>query len=272
MQPIKSAEKSGILYRVWDVTEPQALVVLVHGLCSHSGRWEFLAETFKQAALATYAIELQGFGATTGHPGHIPSFFRYYADVMSLIAVARHEHPGKKVFLLGESMGGLITFIMASIVPPVADGVICFSPSFKDKLQFGKGNIAKIIFAMLYNRRKTFHVPFTAEMCTRDAACQSALDNDRLAPKKASAQMLGNILVQQHCARSVVDKISMPVLIQLAGSDSMVDATISKKIFRSLPLDDKTLIDYPEHVHALSIDSGRELVFEDTIMWITRHV
>ncbi len=272
MPPIKKDETSGVLYRVWDVEQARATVVLIHGLCSHSGRWESLVEAIHRAGIAAYAIELQGFGETSGQRGHIPSFSRYYADILSLIALVRKHHPDNKVFLLGESMGGLIAFVLASIIPHIANGVICYSPAFKSKLSFSTADTLKIFFALLYRRSKTFEVPFTAAMCTRDEEWQTTLDQDPLAPRRASAQMLVNIVAQQRCALSVLKKISVPVLIQLSGGDRIVDARESKKIFRKLVLEDKTLIDYPEYAHALSVDSGRELVFMDTLAWIVRHL
>ncbi|MBN1493679.1 MAG: alpha/beta hydrolase, partial [Candidatus Omnitrophica bacterium] len=98
------------------------------------------------------------------------------------------------------------------------------------------------------------------------------LDNDPIAPRKASAQVLVNILIQQRLARSVVDKVSVPLLMQVAGNDVMVDPHAARTMFQQLTIEDKTLIEYPEHVHAIAYDLGRELVFEDTIAWIARHL
>ncbi|MFC1809108.1 alpha/beta fold hydrolase [Candidatus Omnitrophota bacterium] len=272
MQEIKTDEKTGILYRESTVFGPKAIVVLVHGLCAHSGRWEFLAEALAAVSVKSYAIELQGFGETTQLKGYISSFSYYFKDIIRLISLAREEHPNRKVFLCGQSMGGLLTFVMASITPSVADGIICLSPAFKNMIPFSSFEKFKIIASLLYNRRKQFPVPFTAQMCTRDEGYQKILDNDNKAPRRATSQMLLNILIQQLCAHSVKGKLSLPVLFQLAGNDSMVDSKVSKEIFKELSIEDKTVIEYPEHVHALSYDCDRNLVFDDIINWIFRRI
>ncbi len=41
----------------------------------------------------------------------------------------------------------------------------------------------------------------------------------------------------------------------------------NRKVFKKIAFADKTLIEYPEMLHALSLDIGRENVFRDIIDW-----
>src|SRR4030042_251356 len=60
------------------------------------------------------AVELRGFGRTPERPrGHIGSFRIWYRDILELRDIIGRDFPGKKVFLLGESMGGLLAFNLA---------------------------------------------------------------------------------------------------------------------------------------------------------------
>src|SRR3989339_1481917 len=113
-----------ILYRRWQAQEPQAALLLVHGLGAHTGRWEFMADFFQRNNISSYALELKGFGQTQGERGDIDSLNTYFQDIRSLSDIIRQENPGKKIFLLGESMGALICFLFAALEPRLFSGLI----------------------------------------------------------------------------------------------------------------------------------------------------
>jgi alpha-beta hydrolase superfamily lysophospholipase len=69
-----------------------------------------------------------------------------------------------------------------------------------------------------------------------------------------------------------MNQLKTPVLFLLAGKDLLVDPRESESVFKKLKIKDKTLIKYPEMLHALSIDLGREKVFEDIFSWLTKRI
>jgi alpha-beta hydrolase superfamily lysophospholipase len=84
----------------------------------------------------------------------------------------------------------------------------------------------------------------------------------------ASARLLYSTLAAQVRALTGKLDITIPVLFLLAGDDQLVDPGMSEKVFARLRTADKNKILYPGMYHALSIDSGREKVFEDVIEWV----
>jgi alpha-beta hydrolase superfamily lysophospholipase len=58
-----------------------------------------------------------------------------------------------------------------------------------------------------------------------------------------------------------------PALFLVAGGDRIVDSAASEKVFRGLASRDKTLIDFPGMYHSLSIEMGKEQVFEEILRW-----
>lgn len=273
MQPIRTDPQTGILYRRWQAASPKAVLLLVHGLGGHSARWSFLADYFQQNNISSYGIELKGFGETQGLRGHIDSFKIYYNDVRSLYRIIKNENPDKKVFILGESMGGLMAFLMVITDPNLFSGVICLVPAFASAMKFSILEYVKILSSVLYNRRKQFTVPFTSQMCTQDVEYQKVMDSDTLKEHRlATSGLLFNILIEQVRAQKLKDKLITPVLFQLAGKDVMADARVGRKAFQSLKLKDKTIIEYPDMFHALSIELERKKVFDDTLKWMQTRV
>ncbi|MFA6216477.1 MAG: lysophospholipase [Candidatus Omnitrophota bacterium] len=264
--------KTGIIYRQWAVSSPQAIVLLIHGLGGHSGRWGYLTHFFQQHSISSYALELKGFGETKDLKGHIDTFKTYFSDIFSLYTIIGRENPGKKVFLVGESLGGLIAFNMVILNPAIFDGLVCISPAFASRLKFSPLEYIKIFSAFFTNPRKQFKMPFDAQMCTGDAAYQKMMDLDPREHRLATPKLLVHSLFWQLRAELFLYKIKIPSLFLLAGEDKLVDPRISKMIFKALTIKDKTLIEYPDKYHALPIESGREQVFEDMRVWLEKRI
>lgn len=61
-------------------------------------------------------------------------------------------------------------------------------------------------------------------------------------------------------------------LFLVAGDDKMVDSRASMEIFKRLKVKDKTLVEYPGMYHSLSIELGKEKVFEDLLKWVEKRI
>ncbi len=262
--------KSNVMYRKWEALSPKAGMLLIHGLGGHSGRWEFLAHSLVKKHIACYAVELKGFGGTQGLKGDIGSFRAYFDDINALYAIVRKDHPGIKIFLAGESFGGLLAFLTAVSGSSVFDGLICISPAFRSRLKFSLIERARIFLACLHNPRRQFTVPFNPRMCTQDIVYQKVMEEDAPEHRFATARFLINTLAAQMRAYVLKDRLNMPTLFLIAGNDAMVDSRASLDIYGKLQVKDKTLIRYPGMFHALSIDLGRETVFADIAAWLEK--
>jgi alpha-beta hydrolase superfamily lysophospholipase len=246
---------------------------LLHGIGAHTGRWNFFAEYFSQKGISCYALELRGFGETAERPrGHLETFEIYYQDIKTMAALIGRENPGKKAFLVGESLGGLLAFVLAAREPKLFDGLIFMSPAFKNAIKFPLIDYLIMLPALLFNPQIMLAVPFTSTMCTRDLAYRQVMDSNPLELRKASVKYLLYIIVAQVQSAPLTKKIQGPVLFMLPGLDCMIDRSASRKIFKALVTQDKTLIEYPDMFHALYIDLGREKVFADILRWLENHL
>ena len=264
---MKTDEKTGVLYRQWEAPSAEVFFLLVHGLGGHSSRWEFLSQFLLQNRISSYAIELKGFGETKDLKGHIDSFEIYFQDLLAIRNIINQEHRGAKVFLLGESLGGLLAFLLAIRTPNLFHGLICLSPAFKGSLKSPFMDYVKVFVSMFFNPRKQFPVPFNAQMCTRDTDYQGVMDSDPREHRLATAKLLIELFLAQIRAGFLKHKLSIPTLFLTSGKDFLVDTKAISGIFKKLVVKDKTIIDYPDMYHALPIELGREKVFADILKW-----
>ena len=266
---------TNILFRRWAASpaSPKAVFLLVHGLGAHSARWNFLAGHLAERGFASYAVELRGFGRTPERPrGHIGSFRVWDRDILELGDIARRENPGKKIFLLGESMGGLLAFNLACRNADKFAGQVLIAPAFKNGMKFPFSVYLKLVAFLLVKPTMMVDLPFTSEMVTRDPEYLQVMNASPDELRVTSLKCLFNFLPEQTRSRRLAKKLAVPTLFLIPGVDLLVDERAGRKMFRKLPLADKTLLEYPNMLHALSIDLGREKVFNDILDWAAPRV
>lgn len=104
--------KQARLYRPENASEIRGCIQIVHGMAEHQGRYQGVAEFFKQAGFAVATSDLRGHGDNVtsdedlGHFGDVPELV---SDVKEIFDYLKEEFPGKPLILLGHSMGTLVS-------------------------------------------------------------------------------------------------------------------------------------------------------------------
>ncbi len=99
-----------IFWRSWspDDGTARALIVLVHGLGEHSGRYDHVVARLVGQGYAVHALDHRGHGRSDGPRALIEDMDDAVADLDTLVDMAVAAQPGLPVFMLGHSMGGLL--------------------------------------------------------------------------------------------------------------------------------------------------------------------
>jgi len=268
---LKSADGK-VFYAGWETSSPNAVIVLVHGLGGYSGRFFELGPFLAGKGLQVYAIELKGFGGSPSEKGHIGNFKTYTEELKTLVKLAKNKTPGKKVFVFGESMGGLITLDFSMHHRDMIDGIILVSPALKDRLPIPTRKKIAIFLTSIFNPRRRFNAEFNAEMFTRDPAMAKKINEDPMEVRSLSAKFFLSIMKALIYVNMNPKRIKLPLLMLLAGKDKMVSSEAAGKFFRKVSSKDKELKSYSDMYHALYVDKGREKVFDDIVDWIEKHL
>lgn len=122
---------------------PKAVLVLVHGMAEHKERYYPLMTFLSEMGFACVITDLRGHGATVTSADDLGYFGKkgkaaLIADTRTVVEWAREQYPGKKVFLLGHSMGSLIVRSFLKEHDTAIDGlVVSGSPSKVDIAPLG---------------------------------------------------------------------------------------------------------------------------------------
>jgi len=97
-----------IYVRTWPNPDATFLALIAHGYGEHIGRYEHVAERLVAEGAVVVGPDHLGHGRSAGERALIEDGEDLTADLHAVAELARGEHPGLPVVLIGHSMGGLI--------------------------------------------------------------------------------------------------------------------------------------------------------------------
>jgi alpha-beta hydrolase superfamily lysophospholipase len=264
-----------IFYRKFQASDERARLVVAHGLGEHSGRYGNVVNRLLPANYTLWIPDHRGHGQSGGKKGHVLNFEQYLLDLRLMVEMARENLPeDRKIFLLGHSMGGLIALCFALQNPELIDGVIASSPALGVAVEVPAvksilGNVMSFIWPGLLLGNE-----LDATKISRDESVVSAYQNDPLVHDRVSARWFTEIMSTMGEVNRQASRIQIPVLMQVAGDDHLVNAQSSKHFFENLVVDDKTLHVYDDLYHEIynEIVDQRQKVLGDLESWLENHL
>ncbi|MBX9948346.1 MAG: alpha/beta fold hydrolase [Candidatus Obscuribacterales bacterium] len=130
---IPSAEAKSAPLISWlppEGVKPQVAMLCIHGFSLHKGSFTAFGKVMAKDGVATYALDLRGFGESKSKAIHTElDFDGSMADIKAILQQIRKTHPGLPVIVLGESMGGAIALRAAALYPELVSGLIASVPA-----------------------------------------------------------------------------------------------------------------------------------------------
>ncbi|WP_189402526.1 alpha/beta hydrolase [Arenicella chitinivorans] len=272
MQTISEQLDGDYYYRSWPVHgNVKAVVVLVHGLGEHCQRYDALANYLGNQGYAVCGMDLPSHGNSSGTPGHINRFSQFSDAVLSLYARTRAIYPDLPVFLLGHSMGGLISANLLLDHQDKFRGALLSSAAIQSPQEppAWQVSIIKAIAAIL---PKTPVLALDASGISRDPAVVEAYMCDPLVSKsKLSARFLLGLRQTMDRVLAEASQITLPILIMHGGADVMTAPEGSEKLFSCVASQDKQLKIYPGLYHEIFNEPEAESVYADVLAWLDAH-
>lgn len=103
---LKETDKGIIRGYHWPLPDPGRVACIVHGIGEYGGRYDRVAECFRNRGTAVLSMDLRGHGDSIGPKGHCAPRAEVLEDISDLLLYARKQYPGKDITLYGHSMGG----------------------------------------------------------------------------------------------------------------------------------------------------------------------
>jgi len=270
----KSVDGLDLFYQAWLPEEPpKATFAIVHGYGEHSGRYLNPVEYFVPRGYAAYAFDHRGHGRSPGDRGHVNRFSEYLADVQEFLKLVRAAQPDRKLFLMGHSMGGLVSLMYAIHHPQDMDAVIASSPFLGIAVKATGWKVA--LARTLSNILPAFSMANTdlhSEDLSHDPDVVSAAEQDMQSHRKITPRWFTETVAAQASALEHAAELQVPLLIVYAGGDKIADANVTPLFFERVAHPDKTIHVYKDYYHEIFNELGKEAVFKDIEEWLAGRV
>lgn len=264
-----------LFIRACDVENERGRIVLSHGLGEHSGRYSHIIDMFTQKQISVWALDHRGHGQSEGIRGHVQNFQQYINDLDRVVDKSREKKADDiPFFLLGHSMGGLIAASYAFQHGSKLDGLILSSPGLGMIVEVPviKSILGKLMSSLWPSL--TLSNELDSSKISHDQHVVDAYNKDPLVHDRVSARWFTEYLAAMEMAQKSVSTLSMPILMQIAGDDHLVNARTSKEFFSQLKMDDKTLHVYDGLYHEIYNETKdeRAKVLKDLGEWLDKRI
>ncbi|UVI27492.1 alpha/beta hydrolase [Paenibacillus spongiae] len=277
------------------------IVQLVHGSCEHAGRYESFAEYLTGRGLVVFANDHRGHGQSAqnsedfGYFGERDGWALMVDDLHHLTKLVREAYPGKRLTMLGHSMGSFMARHYAVKYGEGLDGLILTGTAHYGRLLL---RLARLIAAWeVWSRGSRFKSTFLYRMTYQSF-------NHRFQPIRTDQDWLSRdqtivdqFVADEHCGfiftasgfRDMFDGLlfitdrtnishtpkSLPTIL-LSGTDDPV-GTYGKMVeeayhaYRAAGLTDVTMKLYDGMRHEILNEIEREQVYDDIMKWLQAH-
>lgn len=266
---LRTLAGASLYYQSWAPDDsPTAVLLIVHGLAEHSGRYQHFAAFFVARKYAVFALDHVGHGKSDGDRCHLGRFSEYTDGVSLLLEQVHEEHPGAPVFLIGHSMGGLIAtrFLIerqADLAGCVLSGAALKAPAEPPAIQ----RLLLRFFSKVVPKLRVLQLD--GSQVSRDPAVVDKYRNDPLVfTGKVTARLAEQIFSEMRSVKDQFDRIRLPVLILHGSEDGLTSPQGSKMLHEKVASSNKKLIIYDGLYHEVYNEPEQDEVMTDVVNWL----
>jgi alpha-beta hydrolase superfamily lysophospholipase len=273
-----AADGLELYWQSWVPASPLGLLVIVHGLAEHGGRYRDTAQDFAASGWAVFAGDLRGHGRSANVPVagrvHIRRFTDYFLDADAFIEIAREHHAGLPLFLLGHSMGGLITIRYVLQHPAGQAGAIISSPALGTHPDFKPPALLRILVSVLDRLAPRLRFPsdLDTQAISRDPEVVRAYLDDPLVSSKVSARWYAEILRSMQQAHVDAHTLQIPMLLMQSGSDRLVDPAAPARWAGAAPPGRVEVVNWEGLYHEMFNEPEKPKVRQRTLDWLKQQL
>ncbi|CAI9286411.1 unnamed protein product [Lactuca saligna] len=259
----------------------KAVVFMTHGYGSDSS-WCFqkICIAYAKWGYAVFAADLLGHGRSDGLHGYIGDMDKVAATSLSyFLSVRRSEqYSNLPAFLLGESMGGLITILMYfQSDPDTWSGLILSSPLLVIPEGMIPSKLHLTMYGLLFGLADTWAAMPDSRMVAKAIKDVEKLKIIAVNPKRYAGKprvgTMREIVRMTNYVQNNFEKVKVPFFVAHGTSDGLACYTGSEMLYEKAVTakEDKTLKLYEGMYHSLiqgEPDDAVALVLGDMKAWI----
>lgn len=232
-----ASDGDNVAIQDWPLEQGQTLrgvVLLVHGLGEHAGRYGVLAHHLNDWGFAVRGFDQYGHGESGGLRGGLPTATRLLDDLADVVDSTRARMtPKTPLILLGHSMGGLVAARFVALAMRPIEALVLSSPA----LDPGLNAVQKLLLAVLPKIAPNLRVGngLDPSLISHDPAVVAAYGADKLVHDRISGRLARFIADGGPATVAQASTWKVPTLLLYAGADKLVNPAGSRAFAAAAP-------------------------------------
>jgi alpha-beta hydrolase superfamily lysophospholipase len=263
--------------RLWcESSVPVGVLLVVHGLGDHGGRYQPLAESLVAQNWCTYAFDLPGHGRSPGGRGRVDSFSGLLADIEAACHTVKQRFPGVPLVLLGHSMGGnlVLNYLLRCIgemnsFNAKPDGIVLCGPMLLPPVPPPRPHIFAAWLTGYLMPWIQIKRPVDVEMLTGDRHQAEMIVKDPWMHTRITLYLATQLLSQGRWALDQARQIDVPALVMYGDDDALIDRSACQNL--AIRAGERVMLrQFPGFRHDLFHDRESKDVCEEIAIWLGR--
>lgn len=254
--------------------QPRAIAIVMHGLGSHSSGQKHITEYLVSEGYVVHAFDSRGHGKSEGERALLKKSTMYIEDALHFVSMVKEEErrgtgePDLPIFLVGHSMGGLISLDLTMNYPNLITGVVALAPALMiDRLKETINSITPEV-----PDEYTIETTPDTDQLTRDPQVLEWMKNDPIRHFFITIGLVRGLLKRVEWMLDHPNQLQTPLLLIQGEQDTIVSVKTNRAFFDSLSIADKTWIGYPDMLHNPQDEIEREDVLMNIGKWLGKHL
>jgi alpha-beta hydrolase superfamily lysophospholipase len=260
---------TNIYYQGWlPEGDTKAVLLIVHGLGEHSGRYMNVVERFVPQGYAIYGFDHIGHGKSDGDREMVQRFDDFTNTLRIFYSMVEEWQAGVPIFLLGHSMGGTIASYYLLDHQVDFKGAIISAPLVKvgDSVSRATITMSKILSKIA---PKMGVMALDVNGISRDPKVVEVYVNDPLVfHGKTPARIGAELLSAMMRITAEAGKFTLPLIIVQGAEDILVEPSGAQMLYDKASSADKSLKIYDGMYHEVFNEPDRERVLKEVENWL----
>lgn len=245
----------------------RGVVLLVHGLGEHAGRYDPVACRLNEWGFAVVGYDQHGHGESGGARGSLPTDTRLLDDLADIVDSTRVRMPrNTPLILLGHSLGGLVAARFVALAMRPVDALVLSSPA----LDAGFNAVQKVLVAVLPKIAPNLRVGngLDPSLISHDPAVVAAYRADKFVHDRISGRLARLIADSGPATLALAATWKVPTLLLYAGADKLVNPAGSRAFAAAAPKNVVSAHCFETLYHEIFNEHDAEPVFAELKRWL----
>lgn len=265
-----ASDGNNVAIQDWPLEDDVALrgvVLLVHGLGEHAGRYDQVARRLNDWGFAVRSYDQYGHGESDGARGGLPTDTRLLDDLADIVDSSRARTPrNTPLILLGHSLGGLVAARFVALALRPVDALVLSSPA----LDPGLSAVQKILVALLPRIAPNLRVGngLDPTFISHDPKVVAAYQADEFVHDRISGRLARFIADAGPATVALASRWKVPTLLLYAGADKLVNPAGSRAFAAAAPPQIVSAHCFENLYHEIFNELEAEPVFVELKRWL----